>query len=50
VKYVYIIVIGVCIDFIAERFHWPFAVALTSMLMIITVAFLVARLVDEDRQ
>jgi ABC-type transport system involved in cytochrome c biogenesis permease subunit len=44
-KYVYIIVIGVCMGFIA-----PFSVALAAALMVYTAAFLVARLVEEDRR
>jgi hypothetical protein len=50
VKYIYIIVIGVCIGFIAEHFHWPFAVALAAVLLVDTAAFLAARLVEEDRR
>lgn len=49
-KYVYLIVIGICMGFIAEHLHWPFAVALAAVLMVDTAAFLVARLVEDDRR
>jgi hypothetical protein len=48
VKYVYMSVIGLCIVYIAKHFHWAFGVVVVAGLLVYTLAFLVARLVDED--
>jgi hypothetical protein len=50
VKYVYIAVIGSCLGYMAKHFHWPFGVAISAILLVYTLAFLVARLVEDDRR
>jgi hypothetical protein len=50
VKHVYIIVISACLGYIAKHYHWPYLIAVALILMIITFAFLVARLVEDDRR
>ena len=49
-KYVYIVVIGSCLGYIAKHFRWPFAVAVAAILLVNTLAFLVAHLVEDDRR
>jgi preprotein translocase subunit SecF len=50
VKYIYMAVTGACIGYIANHFHWPFALTAVTALLVNTLAFLVASLVDEDRR
>jgi hypothetical protein len=50
VKYLYIIVIGICVGFIGEHYHWPYLIAIALILMVNTFAFFVAGLVEDDRR
>jgi hypothetical protein len=50
VKYVYIAVICGCLGYIAKHFHWPYPVTFAAALLVFTLSFLVARLVEEDRR
>jgi hypothetical protein len=43
-------VIGLCIVYIAKHFHWPFGVAIVSALVVNTFAFLVSRVIEDDRR
>ena len=49
-KHVYVSVISACLGYIAKHFHWSYLIAVALILMVNTFAFLVARLVEEDRQ
>ena len=49
-KYVYFMVIGACVGYIANHFNWPFALTAVTALLVNTLAFLVARLVEEHRR
>ena len=49
-KYVYMAVIGACVGYIANHFRWPFALTAVTAFLINILAFLVARLVQEDRR
>jgi hypothetical protein len=49
-KYVYMAMIGTCLGYIANHFHWPYTVTVAAALLVKTPAFLVARLVDEDHR
>jgi hypothetical protein len=44
------IVIGVCMGFIAEHFHWPHGVTIAAVLLVDSAVFLAACLVEEDRR
>jgi hypothetical protein len=46
----YIVVISACVGYVAKHFHLPFGVAAAVVLAVTTFAFLVARLVEDDRK
>jgi hypothetical protein len=50
VKYVYIMVMGACLGYIASQFHWPYGVTIAAVLLVNSAAYLAACLVDEDRR
>jgi hypothetical protein len=48
--YIYALVIGACLIYIAKHYHWPFGVSLAVLVAVIAFAAFVARIVEDDRK
>jgi hypothetical protein len=51
VKYVYYIVMDVCLAYITRHYlHWPFGACVLASIFVLSFAFFVASLVEDDRK
>lgn len=48
-KGLYIIILAFGWGYLGDKFHWPVFVKLVAFLMTVTFAFLVSRVIEDDR-
>jgi hypothetical protein len=50
VKLLYVIVLSFGWGYLGDKFNWPLSVKIVAFVMTITFAFLVSRVVEDDRK
>jgi hypothetical protein len=50
VKGLYIIILAFGWDYLGDKFHWSVYVKLVAFVMTITLAFLISRVIEDDRK
>jgi hypothetical protein len=50
VKWLHIIVLSFGWGYLGDKFHWSISVRLVAFLMTVTFAFLVSRVIEDDRR
>jgi len=50
VTFLYILILSFGWGYLGDKFHWPFSAVLIAVVMTITFACLVSRVIEDDRR